>query len=301
MGEILVFGATGDQGHPLLRQLHAKGYAVRAATREPDAFPVADFPGVRAVFADFPDQASLDAAAAGADAIVMHLPFTFDRGFANLMGKGIASAAARAGVRKIVFHTSCYVHSSDIGSEGHDGRRDIEAAIAASGVPFAIIRSAVFMDNMVRAWAKPSIVNHGLFAYPAGNHLKVSWISLEDVAAYMIAALENPDVTAHRFMTGGPEALTGHEVAAVLSEVLGKPIAFRSLHPDEFAAGMSQLVTGSPVYEKGSLYDRMAEMYRWYNAQSVSPLAVDLAPVLQQLPVRPTPLREWATKQDWTV
>lgn len=300
METVLIFGATGDQGWPLMRQLQAAGYKVRAATRDPAAFDWSPYPGVEPVAADISDQASLNAAAKGASGTVMHLPFTFDRSFARHMGSAIAEAARQAGHSKIVFHTSCVVADHDLGIDGHDGRRDIEAAIEASGVPFVFVRSAVFMDNMVRDWARPSITKHGLFAYPAAPTLKVSWISHEDVAAYMIAAYADETLTAERFYVGGPEALTGDEVAERLSKALGRTIRFHSLHPDEFARGISKLVTGKDDFEPGSIYDRMAEFYRWYNAQPVSPLDVDLRPVLKVLPVRPTPLLVWAGQQNWS-
>lgn len=300
METVLIFGATGDQGHSLMRQLVAAGYRVRAATRDPAAFPRSAFPGVEPVAADFDDQSSLDAAAAGCAGIVMHLPFTFDRDYARLMGRNIGLAARRAGVGKMVFHTSCVIMDEDLGIAGHDGRRDIEAELAGSGVPFVFIRSAVFMDNMVRAWVKPAIVRHGVFAYPAKPGLAVSWTDQEDIAAYMIAAFRHPRLVADRFTVGGPEALTGRQAAERLTEALGRPVRFQSLDPDEFAGAMSKLVTGSATFEKGSLYDRMAEFYRWYNAQEVSPLAIDLRPALAVLGVRPTPLLVWAQAQDWT-
>jgi NAD(P)H dehydrogenase (quinone) len=301
METVLIFGATGDQGHSLMRQLVAAGYAVRAATRDPAAFDRTAFPGVEPVAADFIDQASLDAAAAGCAGILMHLPFTFDRAFARIMGGNIARAAKRAAVGKIVFHTSCVVMDADLGLAGHDARRDIEAELASSGVPYVFVRSAVFMDNLARVWAKPAIVQHGVFAYPCKPDLKIAWVDQEDIAAYMIAAFQHPRLTAHRFTVGGPEALTGNEVAIRLSEAIGRQVTFRSLDPDEFAGAMSKLVTGDAKFEKGSLYDRMADFYRWYNAQSTSPLAIDLRPVLEVLPVRPTPLLVWAKAQDWTV
>lgn len=300
METILIFGATGDQGHSLMRQLVAAGFAVRAATRDPATFDRVAFPGVDPVAADFADQASLDAAAAGCSGIVMHLPFTFDRDYARLMGRNIGLAGKRSGVRKIVFHTSCIVRDEDLDLLGHDARRDIEAEIEQTGVPFVFVRSAVFMDNIVRVWAKPAIIQHGIFAYPAKPDLAIAWIDQEDIAAYMIAAFNHPALTAHRITVGGPEILTGDEVAARLSEAMGRAISFRSLAPDEFAAAMSRLVTGSESFEPGSIYDRMADFYRWYNAQPTSPLAIDLRPVLALLPVRPTPLLVWAKRQDWT-
>lgn len=300
MQTILIFGATGDQGHSLMRQVAAAGYRVRAATRNAADFPASAFPGVEAVSADFTDQASLDAAAAGCAGIIMHLPFTFDRDYARLMGRNIAQAASRARVAKIVFHTSCVVMDHDLGLAGHDARRDIEAELAAVGVPYVFIRSAVFMDNMARVWVKPAIVNSGILAYPCKPDLKISWVSQEDIAGYMIAAFQHPGLTADRFTVGGPEALTGAEVGVRLSQAIGRTITFRSLDPDEFAGAMSKLVTGSAAFERGSLYDRMAEFYRWYNAQPVSPLNIDLRPVLEKLAVRPTPLLVWASELDWT-
>jgi NAD(P)H dehydrogenase (quinone) len=300
MDKILVFGATGDQGHPLLEQLLTADYSVRAATRDPEHFPRTKFPGVEVVAADFNDQKSLNAAANGCAGIIMHLPFTFDRDYARLMGSNIATAAAHAGISKVVFHTSCVVMDDDIGLSAHDGRRDIEAALAASGIAFVFIRSAVFMDNIVRVWAKPAIVHHGIFAYPCKPELQISWVSHRDIAAYMIAAYAHPALEAHRFTVGGPEMLVGDQVALRLGAAIGRPIRFQSLDPDEFAGSMSKLVTGSPEYEPGSMYDRIAQFYRWYNAQPESPLAIDLRPVLAVLPVRPTPMLVWGLDQDWT-
>ncbi len=281
-----------------MRRLLAQGHSVRAATRDPAAFPSADFPDVEPVAADFADTASIARAAAGARAIVMHLPFTFDRAIARGMGRTLRTAADAAGIERIVFHTSCVVVDRDLGVDGHDARRDIEAELRRATARHVFIRSAVFMDNMIRAWAKPGIVNHGVFAYPCKPDLGISWIDQQDIAAYMVAALEAADPP-ETLLVGGPEVLTGDEVAARLSLASGRPISFRSLHPDEFAAAMSLLVTGSPAFAPGSIYDRMAQFYRWYNAQPTSPLAVDLRPVLAVLPVRPTPLLVWAQRQDW--
>ncbi len=296
---VLVIGATGDQGHPLMRRLLDAGYTVRAATRDPANFPADRWPGVIPVAADFADQASLDAAAAGCQGILMHLPFTFDRGVAQAMGQAVATAASRAGVGKVVFHTSCVVADRDLDLSAHDGRRDIEAALEGSGVPFVVIRSTVFMDNMIRVWARPAIVNSGIFAYPCRADLPIAWVSLDDVAAYMVAAYQHPDLVADRLTVAGPEILTGDEVAARLSQALGRTITFRSLDPETFARAMSKLVTGSEDVPPGSIYEGMAKFYRWYNSEPQSPLAISLKPVLAKLAVRPTPLLVWAGEQDW--
>ncbi len=291
----LILGATGDQGQPLVRRALAAGLAVRAGTRQPDAFPaLADVTPVRAVLTE---AESIAAAAQGARAILMHLPFTFDRAEARAMGAAIAQGAKAARVERIVFHTSCVVMDEDLGIDGHDGRRDIEAALAASGVPTTFLRSTVFMENMIRPWVKPAIVRHGVFAYPAGPELRISFVTLEDVAEAMVRALRVG--LPERVLLGGPEALTGDMVAERLSAATGRPIRFQSLSPDEFARRMSLLVTGSVEVEKGGLYDRMAEFYRWYNRTEPSPLVADLEASTAALGRRPTTLLDWARRQDW--
>jgi NAD(P)H dehydrogenase (quinone) len=296
---VLVLGASGDQGLPLLDSLIGAGFLPTAGVRRPDAMAGTRHAVLPAVRADLDDEESLVQAFAGQDALAMHLPFEFDRARAAGFGARIGAAARRAGLRKIVFNTSCFVADHDLGLSAHDGRRDIEAAIAASGVPYVVVRPVVFMDNMIRVWSKPSIVNSSIFAYPAAPDIRISWICLEDVAAYMTVALGRGDLTADRLLVGGPEALTGDEVAERLSAAAGRSIRFESLTPDAYASRMSLLVTGSPDVEPHGMYDRMARFYRWYNAQPVSPLAVDPGPALAMLPITPTPLLDWARRQDW--
>ena len=296
---VIVLGGTGDQGLPLLDRLLADGFEVTAAVRRVDAFENSRFAQLPVRLASLDDEESLARAFDGADALAMHLPFEFDRERADAFGARIASAAQRSGLEKIVFNTSCYVADRDLGLSAHDGRRDIERRIADTGIPYVIIRPMVFMDNMIRIWSKPSIVKSGVFAYPAAETLKISWICLEDVAAFMSAALANDSLIAERARVGGPEALTGAEVAERLSRAAGRTIRFETLSPDAYAAKMSLLVTGSPDVAPHSIYDRMASFYRWYNAQPASPLALDPTVAVALLPIAPTPLLDWARRQDW--
>jgi NAD(P)H dehydrogenase (quinone) len=295
---VLVLGASADQGVPLVRTLLAAGHEVTAGARRTDAMATTPFPNLPTVHADIGDSASLAAAFAGQDALAFHLPFEFDRARAAAYGQAIGTAAKAAGIRDIVFNTACFVADHDLDLSAHDGRRDIEAALQASGARCCFVEPVVFMDNMIRVWSKPSIAQRGIFAYPAAPDLRINWVCLDDVAAAMVAALEQPDAPLH-LPLGGPETLVGDEVAERLSEALGRPIRFLSLAPDEFAASMSELVTGSREVQPHSIYDGMAKFYRWYNDQPVSPLVVDPAPAAA-LGLTPTPLVEWARRQDWS-
>jgi len=276
-----------------------ENYTVRAALRSPNP---ADprFAGIECVPADYENPASLAAASARIDAVLLNMPFIFDKAVAETYGRRVVEAAKGAGVRLIVFNTSAYVADHDIGLSAHDGRVAIEAVIRASGIAHVILRPVVFMDNTLRPWEKPSIVERGIFAYPAGPTLAISWVALSDVAEYMVKALSCPKAWNRNFIVGGPEVLTGDQVAERLSLGLGRKVIFQSITPDQFARTMSKLLTGSDCVEPESIWDRMGQFYRWYNAQPASPLAVDVLPLLEALPIQPTPFADWAKRQDWS-
>lgn len=297
---VLVLGASGDQGIPLVNSLQRRGFAVTAGARRADAMAQTPFPDLRTVHADITDSASLAAAFVGQDALVMHLPFEFDRAKAAAMGASIAAGARGSGLQKIVFNTSCFVADHDLDLTAHDGRRDIERALAETGIACVFIEPTVFMDNIIRVWTKPSIVNRGVFPYPAAPELNISWIALSDVAEYMAAALETDRADGQHVPVGGPEALTGDEVALRLSAEIGRPIQFRSLDPDDFAANMSELVTGSRELLPGTPYAGMAKFYRFYNTQPQSPLVVDPRETAKLLDVEPLSMKVWLKQWDWT-
>ena len=139
MNKILVYGATGDQGLPLIDELLKNGYKVRAASRNPDDFKAYDHKDVETVKADLFDIESLRTVSRDIDGITMNLPFVFDKKIAQLWGENITKAGAEAGIKKIVFNTSCYVAPTDNGLAAHDGRRAIEKAMEESGMDYVAV------------------------------------------------------------------------------------------------------------------------------------------------------------------
>ncbi|MEP3052199.1 MAG: NmrA family NAD(P)-binding protein [Erythrobacter sp.] len=299
ISKVCVLGASADQGIPLVAALKRAGFEVTAGVRRVDAMADTPFPDLPVVSADITSADAMAQAFAGQDAAAFHLPFEFDREIAERNGRMVAEGAKRAGLKKIVFNTSCFVADHDLDLSAHDGRRDMERALEETGIPCVFIEPMVFMDNQYRIWTRPLIMREGVFAYPAKPDLKISWVCLDDVGQAMANALLTDAADGMHVPLGGPEALTGDEVAERLSEALGKPTRFQSLDPSEFAAGMSELVTGSREVQPLSIYDGMAKFYAWYNAQEISPLVVDPAKARDLLGMEMTPLIDWARGRDW--
>ena len=297
--KVCVLGAPADQGQPLVAELLAAGFEVTAGVRRADAMAGTPFPDLPTVFADITDADAMAQAFAGQDAAAFHLPFEFDRERAAHFGAQIAAGAKRAGLKKIVFNTACFVADHDLDLSAHDGRRDIEAALEATGIPCVFIEPTVFMDNQYRAWTRPLIMRDGVFAYPAKPDLLINWVCLEDVAQAMRRALQTDAADGLHVPLGGPETLVGDQVAANLSEAIGRPVRFQSLAPEEFAARMSELVTGSREVQPLSIYDGMAKFYSFYNSQATSPLVVDPQAAHDLLGMEPTRHLDWAKSKRW--
>ena len=297
---VLVLGASGDQGLPLVGALLDYGLTPIAGVRRLDAMKGTPYSDMPVISADIMDQASLESAFSQVDAVAMHLPLALNVDIAAEIGRNIAAAASSSGLKKIVFNTSCYVADTDLGVGGHDGRRRIEASLRECGIDYVILRPAVFMDNMIRVWCKPTIVHKDTFVYPAKEDLKVSWICLDDVAKLCAYAVATGELKNKTITVGGPEALTGFQVAEKISAVSGRSIQFKSISPTTFAQNMSELVTGSRELEPRSIYNGMASFYTWYNEQAVSPLDVDPKSFEDLLPVKLTSYAEWAARQDWS-
>jgi uncharacterized protein YbjT (DUF2867 family) len=308
----LVLGATGDQGWPQVGELVAHGWRVRAAARttarlsariaEDPALAAAAREGrVEAVAVNHADAASLERALAGADVLLANYPSSSFHDARSLIDGAAAAgaAAARAGVQRVVFNTSLPMPATPLGYAAQDVRFAQREALGAHGVPVITLAPVVYMGNLLRGWAYPAIVERSAFEYPHYPDTEVAWICQEDLAKLMVAAAARPALAGRTLNVGGPERLRGADVARVLSEVLGRPIEFTSQPIEDFCARMRAVFARDATLDAARLVDELGRIYRWYNEAPERPFAVDMTPVLAELPVRLTTLREWAARQRW--
>jgi len=159
------------------------------------------------------------------------------------------------------------------------------------------------MDNLLTNWARPFIVNEDRYVYPHNPDLECNWISLDDVAKFMIASLDRPDMEGAWLNIGGPERLRGKQVAATLSNTFGKTIAYDPCTPEEFgdylvaAAGDSMPAEMREEFSAG-----IAAFYEYNNTAPTKPFAVDMDHVYERFPEIEGELenmQDWADRQDW--
>ena len=156
------------------------------------------------------------------------------------------------------------------------------------------------MDNLLTNWAFPFIVNEGRYVYPHKPELECAWISLDDVARFMIAALDRPDLEGAWLNIGGPEILRPPEVAQALSEALGRPIRYDPCTPKEFGRLLANAYGHDMSPEERAVMEpRMEAFYDFNNDSPLKPFHVDMAPVLERIPLKLERLGEWVSRQDW--
>ena len=299
MATVVVFGAAGRQGMAQVRQLKKAGHEVRAVSRRDDPFLGEDFGPVDIRSADLRDEASVVAAMDGADAAFYTHPLKAPVSLVDGVSI-IGRAAVKAGLKRVVWNTSGWIPDRAGDAFSYAGNTAGINALWRTGAPATVFGSVLFMDNLLTNWAFPYIVNEGRYVYPHREGLECSWISLDDVAKFMIAAIDRPDLEGAWLNIGGPEILYPPQVAELLSEAVGRPIKYDPSTPKQFAKNLCDAFGEEMSAQERALIEPSIDaFYTYNNATPLNPFKVDMGQVLERIPIEMETMRDWAKRQDW--
>ncbi len=287
---VLVTGASGAQGSAIVSACRAAGATVRILLRKGSPDPLGD--GVNIVRGDFGDRERLTLACLGVDAVALTLPVNASPEEVLRYGRNMVDAALQGGVKLLVFNTSGHV-SGHSATALMDAKAELIDYIQAFGPPSIILKPTLAMSNVAAPWSAPAIVHKGVLAYPLPANFRTSWISWQDMAAYVAEALRHPELAGASFDIGGPQALAGPEMAVILSGIVGREVSYYPVPLADFAAALETMLGKDAA-------DQVASSYAWIHSQKETVLAVDLGQTTRLLPVKPTSFAEWARAVDWT-
>jgi uncharacterized protein YbjT (DUF2867 family) len=250
---ILITGATGTVGSEVVRQLSARGAAVRAMVRDLRKAEKISLPHVEVVEGDFDRPETMEAACAGVNRAFL-LTSSSERAEAQQIA--FTRAAQRSGVGHVVKLSQL---GADASSTGRFLRyyAAVEAAIRASGVAFTFLCPNLFMQGLLNF--RPTIASQNAF-YAAAGDARVSAIDVRDLAEVGAAALTEPRHEGKIYELTGPEALTHAEMAQHLSAALGRPIAFVDVPPE--AMRDTLVGVGFPTWQADGLLEEYAQYRR---------------------------------------
>jgi uncharacterized protein YbjT (DUF2867 family) len=233
--EILVTGATGNIGSILVPQLAGlNGVSVRALTRDPaNAREFAEC-GAQIAAGRFDDEASLVAAADGVDTLILIVPPSAECVAHN---RNIISAAKKAGVRKIV-RVSAIKAAEDGPTENTRLHGECDRLLQESGLAYTILRPNYFMQNIFMSLE--SIKADDVFYAGTGDG-RLAMIDVRDVVDCAVAAATSTDFDNQALEIGGPESISFSDVAATISEVVSRQVAYVGISPEDLEGALLQM------------------------------------------------------------
>jgi uncharacterized protein YbjT (DUF2867 family) len=218
---ILVTGATGLAGSAVVREFIKAGRPVRALVRDPArALVWAPFPNVEVVHGDMLRPETLTPALSGVDRAL--LISTSDKRMGETQSAFI-DAAQHSSVRHIVKYSG--LSAADEDSSFIFGRmhKDVESYLEASTLAWTHLRPSQFMTEYLRE--VPTILAQSSIFLPLDDARLVP-IDVVDVAKAAYLLLTTSGHEASTYAMSGPEALSMKEVAARISNAVGRTVRY---------------------------------------------------------------------------
>ena len=262
---ILVTGATGNTGSPLVVQLTQRGAAMRVMVRGPGDAAKFDQARVSVVVADFDDAQSINAALDGIGQAYLVTPSSEKAAEQQMR---FAEIAVDAGVQHLVI-LSQFAAKPDSPVRFLRWHAEVERRVRELGIGFTFLRPNLYFQGLL-AFAGTIATSSRFFA-PIGD-ARVSAVDVRDIAAVAAVALTEPGHSGQSYTITGPAAITHGEIAAALTAALGREITFVDVPPPEFADGLRDVL---PAWQVDGLLEDYAH-YRRGEAAEVYPTVADV-------------------------
>jgi uncharacterized protein YbjT (DUF2867 family) len=224
---ITVFGASGFVGRHLVRRLAAQGWVVRAAVRDPvsAAFlkPMGNVGQIVPMKCNIADDAAVDAAVAGAEAVVNLVGILYERGaqrFTTIHAEAperLARVASRHGVKNLVHVSSI---GADAKSESLYARTKAigEAGVRTAFPAATVLRPSIQFgpeDGFFNRFARMAVMGPAL-PLIGGGTTRFQPVYVGDVADAIIRTLHEDAARGQTYELGGPRVYTFQQLMELM-------------------------------------------------------------------------------------
>ncbi len=247
--KLLISGAAGHLGQLVLTHLLGSQEVspgdLIAGTRDPQKLAAWASKGVAVRKLDFEDASTLAPALQGAERMLLISTDAVDRPGRRLGQHKAAIEAARTARIRHVVYTSMPNPADTLVTFAPD-HLGTEEALAASGLNFTILRMNWYMQNLLSAL--PNALASGQWHVATGEG-RVGYVAREDCASAAASALTTADDKGARLDVTGPEAFSMSQIASIVREITGRPIAVVQQTDDEKRRALSPAGLPAPVIE----------------------------------------------------
>jgi uncharacterized protein YbjT (DUF2867 family) len=253
--EILITGATGNTGFPLVMHLASEGVPVRALIHSPSKKSLVEQKNVEIIVGDFAIAGLVERALEGISRAYLVSPESPDQIKYQI---NFVNSAKIMGIKHLV-KLSALGTAPDSPVAVHRWHAEIEEHIRQSGINYTFLHPHFFMENLM-SYSR-SVIKEGALYSPLGE-TKVSMVSVEDIAVAAAVVLTDGGHVEKTYNLTGPEALNFAEIAGVLGEVIGKRIKYVHVPYQTAKAGMVK--SGMPSW---LAEDMVSLMQSWSNGK----------------------------------
>lgn len=235
---LLVTGASGQLGSAVVRHLldtlQIPADRLIVTSRTPESLADLAARGVTVRAADFDQPATLAAAFAGADRLLLvSTDALMEPGKRLAQHRAAVQAAADVGVGHVVYTSLPSAATSHVSfAPDHWGT---EQALSASSLGWTVLRNAWYFENL--AYALPGALASGEWATAAGAG-RIAYIARDDLARAAAVALASSDTTNRVLTLTGAQAYSAHEIATRVSALTGKPLPVIDITPEQRVEGL---------------------------------------------------------------
>jgi uncharacterized protein YbjT (DUF2867 family) len=273
---ILVTGVTGQQGGAVAQGLRGMGFHLRGLTRKPESERAAALAhqGIEVVKGDLDDEGTLRRALAGAWG-VFGVQNAGEAGVEReeAQGKRLATLAREAGVEHFVY-TSVGSADKRTGVPHFDNKWRIEETVRGLGFPsHVILRPVFFMENLLA----PFSLQGSTLAWALPPATRLQMIAVDDIGWFGARAFTDAAGLNGREIDLAGDVRTMLEAAEILTEALGRPIAFAQ----------------TPIEQVRQYSKEMALMLEWFERVGYS---ADIAGLEREFGRTLTKLPDWARR-----
>jgi NAD(P)H dehydrogenase (quinone) len=247
--KLLISGAAGHLGQLVLTDLLESQKVspgdIIAGTRNPQKLAAWASEGVAVRKLDFEDPSTFAPALQGAQRMLLISTDAVDRPGRRLGQHKAAIAAARAAQIRHVVYTSMPNPSDTLVTFAPD-HLGTEQALAESGLSFTILRMNWYMQNLLTGLSQA--LTSGQWHVATGEG-RVGYVAREDCASAAAAALTAADEKGARLDVTGPEAFSMSQIASIVRELTGRPLAVMQQTDDEKRRALGPAGLPAPVVE----------------------------------------------------
>jgi uncharacterized protein YbjT (DUF2867 family) len=227
---VAIAGATGYIGGRLAPRLLDAGYRVRCLVRSSGKLQGRAWsahPALEIVETSLDDSSLLGQHLHGCSAAyyLVHSMTAAGDDYARRdfeLARIFAAAAHEAGVQRIIYLGGLGETGPDL-SRHLASRREVETALASSGVPVTVFRAAMIIGSGSASFEilRYLVERLPVMITPRWVNTPCQPIAVRNVLHYLVAALSTPATAGQVFDIGGPEALCYREIMDVMAQELG--------------------------------------------------------------------------------